>query len=250
MFERFTDRARKVMALANQEAQRMNHEYVGTEHVLLGIIKEGSGVGATVLKNYNLNLEDLRKEVEKIVPVGPDMVTMGKLPQTPRVKQVIENAINYARELEHNYVGTEHLLHGLVSVKDEIGTKILRKHKLNKNKITDGIENLLGTVTVDAKLRLLIKNFGYRIEGGFVKTNSGLEIGYFKRDKRQNIPVVEYDTKNFNNKQINAALKYRDFLQKKDIKYKESLPCSKLAGKVRAQSNRLSSLADSLEKRV
>ena len=83
MYERFTDRARKVMQLANQEAQRFNHEYVGTEHVLLGLVKEGSGVAANVLKNLDVDLRKIRVEVEKIVQSGPDMVTMGKLPQTP-----------------------------------------------------------------------------------------------------------------------------------------------------------------------
>jgi len=83
MYERFTDRARKVMQLANQEAQRFNHEYIGTEHVLLGLIKEGSGVAANVLKNLDIDLRKIRMEVEKLVQSGPDMVTMGKLPQTP-----------------------------------------------------------------------------------------------------------------------------------------------------------------------
>ncbi len=110
MYERFTDRARKVMQLANQEAQRFNHEYVGTEHVLLGLIKEGSGVAANVLRNLDVDLRKIRNEVEKIVQAGPEMVTMGKLPQTPRAKKVIEYAIEEARNLNHNYVGTEHLL--------------------------------------------------------------------------------------------------------------------------------------------
>ena len=83
MYERFTDRARKVMQLANQEAQRFNHEYIGTEHMLLGLIKEGSGVAANVLKNLDVDLRKIRLEVEKLVQSGPDMVTMGKLPQTP-----------------------------------------------------------------------------------------------------------------------------------------------------------------------
>ena len=105
MFERFTDRARKVMALANQEAQRFNHEYIGTEHILLGLVKEGSGVGANVLKNLGVDLRKVRLEVEKLVKSGPEMVTMGKLPQTPRAKKVIEYAIEEARNLNHNYVG-------------------------------------------------------------------------------------------------------------------------------------------------
>src|SRR5438094_3807843 len=99
MYERFTDRARKVMQLANQEAQRFNHEYIGTEHILLGLVKEGSGVAANVLKNINLDLPKVRREVEKMVLPGPDMVTMGKPPQTPRAKKVIEYSIEEARNL-------------------------------------------------------------------------------------------------------------------------------------------------------
>src|SRR5258705_10607519 len=109
MFERFTDRARKVMALANQEAQRFNHEYIGTEHILLGLVKEGSGVGANVLKNLDVDLRKGRLEVEKLVKSGPDMVTMGKLPQTPLAKKDTENAFAEARTLNHNYAGRRHL---------------------------------------------------------------------------------------------------------------------------------------------
>ena len=98
MYERFTDRARKVMQLANQEAQRFNHEYIGTEHILLGLIKEGSGVAANVLKNLEVDLRKIRLEVEKLVQSGPDMVTMGKLPQTPRAKKVIEYSMEEARK--------------------------------------------------------------------------------------------------------------------------------------------------------
>src|SRR5258706_1598843 len=107
MYERFTDRARKVMQLANQEAQRFNHEYIGTEHILLGLIKEGSGVAANVLNNLGIDLLMVRLDIEMIVQVGPDMVIMGsKLPQTPRAKRVIEFAIEEARTLNHQYVGT------------------------------------------------------------------------------------------------------------------------------------------------
>src|SRR6187549_3602854 len=105
MYERFTDRARKVMQLANQEAQRFNHEYIGTEHILLGLVKEGSGVAANVLKNLEVDLRKIRLEVEKIVQSGPDMVTMGKLPQTPRAKKVIEYAMEDAREEVLNLLG-------------------------------------------------------------------------------------------------------------------------------------------------
>src|SRR5580693_8961648 len=144
MFERFTDRARKVMQLANQEAQRFNHEYVGTEHVLLGLIKEGSGVAANVLKNLDVDLRKIRNEVEKIVQAGPDMVTMGKLPQTPRAKKVIEYAIEEARNLNHNYVGTEHLLLGLLREQEGVAAQVLMNLGLKLEDVREEVLNLLG----------------------------------------------------------------------------------------------------------
>ena len=144
MFERFTDRARKVMALANQEAQRFNHEYIGTEHILLGLVKEGSGVGANVLKNLEVDLRKVRLEVEKLVKSGPDMVTMGKLPQTPRAKKVIEYAIEEARQLNHNYVGTEHLLLGLLREQDGVAAQVLMNLGLKLEEVREEVLNLLG----------------------------------------------------------------------------------------------------------
>ncbi|NLF29630.1 MAG: ATP-dependent Clp protease ATP-binding subunit [Planctomycetes bacterium] len=144
MFERFTDRARKVMALANQEAQRFNHEYIGTEHILLGLVKEGSGVGANVLKNLEVDLHKVRMEVEKLVKSGPDMVTMGKLPQTPRAKKVIEFAIEEARSLSHNYVGTEHLLLGLLREADGVAAQVLMNLGLKLDEVREEVLNLLG----------------------------------------------------------------------------------------------------------
>ncbi len=144
MFERFTDRARKVMALANQEAQRFNHEYIGTEHILLGLIKEGSGVGATVLKNLDVDVKKVRLEVEKLVKSGPDMVTMGKLPHTPRAKKVIEYAIEEARSLNHNYVGTEHLLLGLLRETEGIAAQVLMNVGLRLEDVRQEVLNLLG----------------------------------------------------------------------------------------------------------
>ena len=144
MFERFTDRARKVMALANQEAQRFNHEYIGTEHILLGLVKEGSGVGANVLKNLDVDLRKVRLEVEKLVKPGPEMVTMGKLPQTPRAKKVMEYAIEEARNLNHNYVGTEHLLLGLLREHDGVAAQVLMNLGLKLEEVREEVLNLLG----------------------------------------------------------------------------------------------------------
>jgi len=144
MFERFTDRARKVMALANQEAQRFNHEYIGTEHILLGLVKEGSGVGANVLKNLDIDLRKVRLEVEKLVKSGPEMVTVGKLPQTPRAKKVIEYAIEEARNLNHNYVGTEHLLLGLLREQDGVAAQVLMNLGVKLEEVREEVLNLLG----------------------------------------------------------------------------------------------------------
>jgi ATP-dependent Clp protease ATP-binding subunit ClpC len=132
------------MALANQEAQRFNHEYIGTEHILLGLVKEGSGVGANVLKNLDIDLRKVRLEVEKLVKSGPDMVTMGKLPQTPRAKKVIEYAIEEARSLNHNYVGTEHLLLGLLREQDGVAAQVLMNLGLKLEEVREEVLNLLG----------------------------------------------------------------------------------------------------------
>jgi ATP-dependent Clp protease ATP-binding subunit ClpC len=132
------------MALANQEAQRFNHEYIGTEHILLGLVKEGSGVGANVLKNLDIDLRKVRLEVEKLVKSGPEMVTMGKLPQTPRAKKVIEYAIEEARNLNHNYVGTEHLLLGLLREHDGVAAQVLLNLGLKLEEVREEVLNLLG----------------------------------------------------------------------------------------------------------
>ena len=144
MYERFTDRARKVMQLANQEAQRFNHEYIGTEHILLGLVKEGSGVAANVLKNLDVDLRKIRLEVEKLVQSGPDMVTMGKLPQTPRAKKVIEYSMEEARNLNHNYVGTEHILLGLLREQEGVAAQVLMNLSLKLDDVREEVLNLLG----------------------------------------------------------------------------------------------------------
>src|SRR5271169_5284205 len=144
MYERFTDRARKVMQLANQEAQRFNHEYIGTEHILLGLIKEGSGVAANVLKKLEVDLRKIRLEVEKLVQSGPDMVTMGKLPQTPRAKKVIEYSMEEARNLGHNYVGTEHILLGLLREQEGVAAQVLMNLGLKLEEVREEVLSLLG----------------------------------------------------------------------------------------------------------
>jgi ATP-dependent Clp protease ATP-binding subunit ClpA len=144
VYERFTDRARKVMQLANQEAQRFNHEYVGTEHLLLGLVKEGSGVAANILKHLGIDLPRVHVEVENIIQSGPDRPRTGRLPNTPRAKQVIENSISEASDLHHNYVGTEHLLLGLLSDWESVAAQVLINLGLNLTDVRAEVLNLLG----------------------------------------------------------------------------------------------------------
>ena len=144
MFDRFTDRARKVMGLARQEAQRFNHDYIGTEHVLLGLVQEGSGVAASVLKNLDIDLKKIRLEVEKLVSNGTTMVTMGQLPFTPRAKKVLELSLEEASNLGHTYIGTEHLLLGLIRENEGIAAQVLRNLKVKLDDVREEVLELLG----------------------------------------------------------------------------------------------------------
>ena len=144
MYERFTDRARRVMQLANQEAQRFNHEYIGTEHILLGLVKEGSGVACNVLTNLEVELREVRLEVEKLVQREPEMITMGKLPQTPRAKKLLEYAMEEARDLDHSFIGTEHLLLGLLRQSEGTAAQVLEALGLNQDEVRVEVLNLLG----------------------------------------------------------------------------------------------------------
>jgi ATP-dependent Clp protease ATP-binding subunit ClpC len=144
MYESFTDRAREVMKLANQEAKHFDHEYIGTEHVLLALIKEGSGVAANVLRNLKVDLSTLRNDVEKFIPSGSDLVTMQKLPQTPRTKLVIEYAMEEARNFNHNYVGTEHLLLGLLREQKGFAAQVLINVGVKLDEVRAEILKLLG----------------------------------------------------------------------------------------------------------
>jgi len=132
------------MQLANQEAQRFNHEYIGTEHILLGLIKEGTGVAANVLRNLGIDLRKMRLEIEKLVRSGPDLVTMGRLPQTPHAKKVIEYSMEEARNLNHNYVGTEHLLLGLLREQSGVAAQVLMNLGLKLEEVRHEVLALLG----------------------------------------------------------------------------------------------------------
>ena len=124
MFERFTEKAIKVIMLAQEEARRLGHNFVGTEQILLGLIGEGTGVAAKVLKSLGVNLKDSRIEVEKIIGRGSGFVAV-EIPFTPRAKRVLELSLEEARQLGHNYIGTEHLLLGLIKEGEGVAARVL-----------------------------------------------------------------------------------------------------------------------------
>src|SRR5213595_827538 len=127
----FTPRAQQVLALARKEADRFNHNFVGTEHLLLGLIKLGQGVAVNVLQKMGLDLETVRMEVEKQVGTGPDQKMIGNIPYTPRVKKVLALAAKEAKRINHTYVGTEHILLGLLREGDGVGARVLQDLKVN-----------------------------------------------------------------------------------------------------------------------
>jgi len=145
MFDRFTDRARRVMQLARAEAVRLNHDYIGTEHVLLGLIQEGSGVAASVLRNLGVDLQRIRQEIERTVRRGASPAPRtGQLPFTPRAKKVLEFAIEEANSLGHNYIGTEHLLLGLLRETSGRAAKVLEALGVRLRDVREEVLELLG----------------------------------------------------------------------------------------------------------
>ena len=147
MFNKFTERARKVMLLAKQEAKRFNHDYIGTEHILLGLLREGEGVAAAVLQSLGMNLNNIRLEVEKLVQLGPATVVSGDLPFTPKAKKVMELAMEEARTLGHNYIGTEHLLLGLIREGEGVASQVFMNMGLDLEKVREEVIKLLGSTT-------------------------------------------------------------------------------------------------------
>jgi len=145
-FDKFTDRARKVLTLAQDEAQRFNHNYIGTEHLLLGLVREGEGVAARVLENMNVELSKVRTAVEFIIGRG-DRPVVGEVGLTPRAKRVIELAIDEARRLGHNYIGTEHLLLGLVREGEGIAAGVLESLGVNLDKVRHQVIHVLSQST-------------------------------------------------------------------------------------------------------
>ncbi len=144
MFDRFTERVRKVIQLAREEAMRFNHDYIGTEHLLLGLVKEGEGIAAAALANLGVDLKTLRLEVEKLVEQGPATMSVGEIPFNPQAKKVLELSVEEARKFGHNYIGTEHLLLGLIKEGEGIAAHVLENMKVDVEKVQREVVKLLG----------------------------------------------------------------------------------------------------------
>ncbi len=138
VFERFTERARQVVVLAQDESRRLGHPYIGTEHILLGLLREEEGIAARVLEQLDITVEEVRAQVARIVGQG-DEVTTGQIPFTPRAKKVLELALREAVSLGHNYIGTEHILLGLVRENEGVAARILLDFDADAEKIRNEI---------------------------------------------------------------------------------------------------------------
>ncbi|HEX2206333.1 MAG TPA: Clp protease N-terminal domain-containing protein, partial [Longimicrobium sp.] len=175
----FTDRVRKVLAMAREEAIRLQHDYVGTEHILLGLIREGEGVAAAVLNNLNVDLDQVQEKVEESVRRGKATIALGELPYTSRAKKVLEFAMAEARELNHSYVGTEHLLLGLLREEKGIAAEVLGQ---------------LGVTLEDAR-RETLKLLGSEPSAAptaSTPTASGATGGGQKGEKKSKTPALDH----------------------------------------------------------
>src|SRR5215468_2498377 len=144
MSNRFTERAQRVILIAQEEAKRLNHDYVGTEHILLGLIALGEGVAAQVLANLGVDLRRVRAEIEKIVGTGDNVMLLGEIPFTPRAKKVLELAVEEAQNMGHNYVGTEHLLLGLIREEEGVAARVLENLGVRLDVVREEVISLLG----------------------------------------------------------------------------------------------------------
>jgi ATP-dependent Clp protease ATP-binding subunit ClpA len=142
MFERFTERARQVVVLAQDEARALRHNYIGTEHLLLGLLREEEGIATRLLESFDVTVEEVRAQVARIVGQG-DEVTTGQIPFTPRAKKVLELSLREALSLRHNYIGTEHVLLGLVRENEGVAAQILRDADADADTIRDEVIRLL-----------------------------------------------------------------------------------------------------------
>src|SRR5438309_1522047 len=187
MFERFTDRARRVVVLAQEEARMLNHNYIGTEHILLGLIHEGEGVAAKALESLGISLEAVRSQVEEIIGQGQAAPT-GHIPFTPRAKKVLELSLREALQLGHNYIGTEHILLGLIREGEGVAAQVLQKLGADLNRVRQQVIQLLSGYTAKGEGQP-----GEQIpQGSMVLDQFGRNLTQLAREKKLD-PVIGRD---------------------------------------------------------
>ena len=145
MFERFTERAKQVVVLAQDEARALRHNYIGTEHILLGLLREEEGLAARVLESLDITVEEVRAQVARIIGPGDEPIVSGQIPFTPRAKKVLELSLREALSLKHNYIGTEHILLGLVRENEGVAARILLDFDADAEKIRNEIMRVLSS---------------------------------------------------------------------------------------------------------
>jgi ATP-dependent Clp protease ATP-binding subunit ClpC len=143
VFERFTERAKQVVVLAQDEARALKHNYIGTEHILLGLLREEEGLAARVLESLDVTVEEVRAQVARIIGPGDEPIVSGQIPFTPRAKKVLELSLREALSLKHNYIGTEHILLGLVRENEGVAARILLDFGADAEKIRNEIMRVL-----------------------------------------------------------------------------------------------------------
>src|SRR4029453_5445816 len=157
VFERFTDRARRVVVLAQEEARMLNHNYIGTEHILLGLVRERDGVAGIALVSLDISLDAVRQQVEEIIGKGQAAPT-GHIPFTPRAKKVLELSLREALQLGHNYIGTQHILLGLIREGEGVAAQVLQKLGADLNRVRQTVIQILSGYAAGAEVR--------KVEGG------------------------------------------------------------------------------------
>ena len=178
MFERFTDRARRVLVFAQHEAKGLDHNFIGTEHILLGLIVENEGIAAKALRELGVDLDATRQQIEKVIGRGNPSDMGGAPPFTPRSKKVLELSLREAMQLGHNYIGTEHLLLGLIREGEGVGAQVLIEQGLSAAKVRNKVVALLAGYSMTREASPLTKTpAGSRVEAAAARLAAGGEVG-------------------------------------------------------------------------
>jgi ATP-dependent Clp protease ATP-binding subunit ClpA len=204
MFERFTDRARRVIVLAQEEARMLNHNYIGTEHILLGLIHEGEGVAAKALESLGVSLDAVRQQVEEIIGQGQEAPS-GHIPFTPRAKKVLELSLRESLQLGHNYIGTEHILLGLIREGDGVAAQVLVRLGADLNRVRHQVIQLIagrppreGAPGPEVQARLDVVEIRlavleHRVGTGPDTSDLDEQIAQVRREKESAVDAQDYE---------------------------------------------------------